>query len=821
MKSIKIYLILLLFITGLVTIFTTPGRSIFELYLNQTDAFAFYFKYSFVIQFVYDYILKYFPIDLSNMIFYRQIAWIIQKYVLYGFFLLTWLAIIFFQKNVIGIKKLSLLDSTLALFLCIPIIFSVSLTYFELLALPILITSFTFLFRGKILISSLLYFIVILISWPLVLFSPIYLWYARYKSTLLWSMLFGFIGVAIVFFIKFFDETFSSQISDLITRSTTFIFLPIITKNIFVSIPLTIGISIGLIILTKNIYIILTVALITLFGFPISATIFLFLYIYYRYVKKFTETQEVNLTHFLTTCFSLLMIFLIIFPIFPEGLLIFLPILSLLTYIVNSTDFFKYKLVFVNILVFSYYYMFFGISGQVPIRSLSFDYFRGIFWISFILFSVWIIKIYQNNNYNKNISKLKWLIIFLFVILLIGHIPSVGDPDVDNWAKYTNAVVKHVNPFYAHTQVVQLYAPFSTVVMGGFAQIWYYTIGPSKDYAIATKLGILFFLLWMIIFLLKKVKSVTKTKDLTLIDKLLVISTTFILINQPLGYGDINIYLIPFIFLSIWSLYKNKYFLCGIWMGLAVSIKWQPLILLPLFAVAIFDIRKNFIEICKNSILFLLGFIPVVVAFWAGLMIQPHGYRIFRTAYLLYTQGGVYLSGLALNAGWVATYFLPIIYPQDFSYWMGLGRMAQVIGTNEAPYILQGILFYIALFAICIKYWLIKNKNILRFTTACMAIFLSHYALNASAMDLHFFYQVVFMLFVYFLNPTIINRWLLILLDVMAMISNILFYGFTGEAIFNRLVFGFDITVLLAVLYMVIYFFVMGKYFRGEITKDE
>ena len=79
------------------------------------------------------------------------------------------------------------------------------------------------------------------------------------------------------------------------------------------------------------------------------------------------------------------------------------------------------------------------------------------------------------------------------------------------------------------------------------------------------------------------------------------------------------------------------------------------------------DFEKKFKKAMVDSFRFLLGFLPLVVGLWILVIIQPGGLEQFVKTYRLYTSGGVYLSGQALNLNWIVTYFTHIFVP-GFDY---------------------------------------------------------------------------------------------------------------------------------------------------------
>ena len=182
--------------------------------------------------------------------------------------------------------------------------------------------------------------------------------------------------------------------------------------------------------------------------------------------------------------------------------------------------------------------------------------------------------------------------------------------------------------------------------------------------------------------------------------------------------------------------------------------------------------------------------------------------------YFFNITGFSMLSGQAMNLNWVVTYIMHIVDPvghYSLEYLEGLNRP---IPRSYGPFFSHGLLFYLVGLIIAVKYWLLQKKDLINFLAASVIIFLSHHIVNVAAYEKHLFYPVIFMLFLYLIRPQKSNFYLLILLDLMAAINLIFFYGFTGHKDINRLFFGFDITVLFAVIYCIIYLWILIGYLR-------
>ncbi|KKR88165.1 MAG: hypothetical protein UU32_C0001G0001, partial [Candidatus Woesebacteria bacterium GW2011_GWB1_41_10] len=385
----------------------------------------------------------------------------------------------------------------------------------------------------------------------------------------------------------------------------------------------------------------------------------------------------------------------------------------------------------------------------------------------------------------------KIFVVILLVLLNFSLIPAGGTgSDTFSWNQIAIESVRYVNPFRAHAvkEIDHLYPPLSTVIIGTFANLWKNAIGPALNYRIATKLSIItFYALSIWAFMKFKIGN---TSPLEGLNKLLIILTTFALIIQTQGFADINIYVVPTLVLAILALFKKRYLLSGLLLGITVSIKWQPIILLPLFGAAIFDRitifdgKKKFPQIFRNVMSFIVGFIVCPIVVWSMVYLQPGGSYMMGRSFNFILHGAAGLSGQALNLNWIATYILHIVQPAKF----------------------------LSLVIILLRYWLFIKKNINNFLKGAFMIFLSHHILNKSAYDKHLFYSVVFMLLIYLIRPTEGNKKMLILVNTMTVMNLVLFFGITGPTEMNRLFFGIDITVIFAILYVIIYFWILKNY---------
>lgn len=852
MRTYKFLLLGLLFLISLSLIFNFPGIGILETFNNlstkQVKSCDFvklattFSRYPPGVFAIFSSILIFFSPDRSIVLFYKQTAWTVHKFALFTAYIFTWLALLYLIKSVKTSKKISFLDVSLAFFASVSILLlSVALTYFNIFAAPFFLLSLTFLFKRKFNLAGLFYLTGLIFDWTLLVFAlPFFFHYKRLSSikvvpffTFLIApiMLLGFLPIVrsdisqtVVFgFPWFINEGLLGLAHAFFVGAISVAVLGFLLKNLYFQ-----NINSG-----RKKYLIYLIPII-LFLLPLfwvsslmPVFIFLFLLIYFRLYSRFWSAKRLLRYDFVATSFSLYLVFILFFPGVSPGALLWLTVLALVLFILRDSLFTRLKLLIVNLLVFFNVFVFFGTAGLPPVRGEYFEFFRLIFGASFIIFAAWYISfLYRQRYLDKFVSTrfttnaLSWMKTFavVFLVLLnVSLIPAQGSSDTVSWTQYTVAITEHGdNPFLAQTVVDQRYPPLSTVILGFFATLWKNLIGVSKTYAISTKISIFVLYLLTVISYLKFGVATNKKKALSQLDKLLIILTTFSLIIQTQGLADLNVYILPPLFAAIVALKRKKYFLSGVILGITISIKWQPVILIPLFGATLFNFDRNIKVALKRSLLFLFGFLPIPMIAWYLVLIQPGGLAAIQRSFDYLFHGAPMLSGQALNLNWIATYLIHIFQPEKDVSLAHLGGLNRQIPTGIAPTVLQGYLFLFVGFMILLRYWLFQKKDLARFLSAAVMIFFSHHILNKSAYEKHLFYTVALMLFLYLIRPTRGNRNLVILFDIMTIMNLVFFYGFTGDKWFNRLFFGVDLTVIFAAYYVVIFIWVFWRYLRRK-----
>lgn len=810
-------------------------------------------------------ILDHFPLNSNIVLFYNQIPWIISKYSIFSAYILTWLTLLYFRTAQKVFKKISVLDLSVAYFASVSLLLaSVSLSFFDVLAAPFFVLMLSFLYRKQFILAGIFFLLSVSFNWTLLIFLPVFfIFFIRSNKfrnlpllaivaffVIPLSVLLGYLGLYIakpVFYSNFpkFDLynlhwiiygplrtilTGSPVRSVVFVAASAFSFIIFgcsvvyCLKNFFMK---HLNLSIP-----KRLVLYLTLVVLFAVGlnfFKVSVfCVLLFFPIYTLLVLRLSKTRFMTTEVVITSMLSLYFLFIVFIPALSPGNFIWLILLGLISYILHPESYTKYQLILLNLLTFIGLFIFYGTASNEPVRGDYFSFFKSIFSAGFIAYSLWYVSTIYNlkltlENSKKKLKEFllkrnKVFIVVLLTLLNLSLIPSSGSPDHTQWNEYANMAVKY-GPFKGQTMIEQHYPPLSTFIMGSFSSLGQLFTGPTMDHSIPIKISIFIFYC-LTVYCLFVFTGNKKIGSLTGLDKILIILSTFSLILHTQALSEIDIYVIPFVILSIYLLFKKKILLSGLFLGLAVSIKWQPLILLPLFVAKLVDIKISKQNI-RDLAVYLVGFAIIPLISWSLVFRYPLGMKAFDTAIAFIKNGMPLLSGQALNINWIITYLMHIFAkPGSGMETLGeLGNLNRQIPTSAVPWILRGQLFKIAFVFIMLKYWLSKKKELITFLGSAVMIYFAHHQLNHSAYEKHLFYVVVFMLILFLNKPTALNRKLLILIDIITFVNMILFFSITGPRDFQALFYGFDLTVVFSLLYFIIFLWFFWGYARKNFLK--
>jgi hypothetical protein len=235
---------------------------------------------------------------------------------------------------------------------------------------------------------------------------------------------------------------------------------------------------------------------------------------------------------------------------------------------------------------------------------------------------------------------------------------------------------------------------------------------------------------------------------------------------------------------------KNKLFFGGIFYGLSVMIKWQPLIVLPF--ILIYLIKTPELELIRKKALniksFLLGFsiLPIFTILYIGW--QPILLSLARAL------NHKFLSGNALNLPWI----------------LGLLDTSQFYGSQEIKYLMQNqvhmyvlilcrVIFLLSWILLLKRYWFsLRTYEDLILSSVLGTIF--YFSFNLGVHENHLFIAAILSLMGFWIIPN--QRLTFFTIILMSELNLILFYGLTGKALASRNFIGVDLSIPLSMVFI-------------------
>lgn len=401
------------------------------------------------------------------------------------------------------------------------------------------------------------------------------------------------------------------------------------------------------------------------------------------------------------------------------------------------------------------------------------------------------------------------VIIYCFALILaLVLLKSNGMVDMGTWHRWINDLnAKGILDTYVDLiRADEEYPPLSIVILGGVGR---FARSASIHNAYAVKLSTLFFLL------ITSISFYCYTRDLLLTT---VIQFSLTLVTVALGY--IDIYFAPLLVVSLFVLSKAggqgerwRYVLFSILFTVGFLIKWQPIIMMPFILLYIFKIDsiKDFLRLDKQMLLRVV--IPSLILIFLV-------YLVFGSSFpkaFLNAGNEDYLSGFALNLNWVLTYFLHLFSPERYGPLTHNGYVT-ILGTPQLPGMLVTglrVLSIAVYFFIVYSFLRVQRKDFVSLIKYSLLGYLAYFIFFTGAHENHLFVPLV-------LSAVLIAverkyfAWFLLM--AMALNLNLLiFYGITGEenVRFIRSIGGFDLSVLLAFVNVVVFFVLTYRTITG------
>ena len=266
----------------------------------------------------------------------------------------------------------------------------------------------------------------------------------------------------------------------------------------------------------------------------------------------------------------------------------------------------------------------------------------------------------------------------------------------------------------------------------------------------------------------------------------------FSLILNSVALGYLDIYFAPFLIAAFFFLQRGHFTIGVLMFAISCSIKWQPLLIAPFICIYVMTAAGEGLsgrdKLFKRAMPFLIAalvvLLPLVVIFGAGAIINS-----LRRATTMHN----FISGYALNVGWLHTWALHLWAPEKYGSLQN-GEI-DLIQTRDVLLTLpEKILFYLTYTAILIAF-VLQKKTFKQLLVYSMLGYLSYFLFNTGVHENHLFPIACLVWILVFIDSSQLLR--AINLSIAANINLFLFAGAIGQGV-RCVIAGVDITLLFA-----------------------
>jgi hypothetical protein len=282
------------------------------------------------------------------------------------------------------------------------------------------------------------------------------------------------------------------------------------------------------------------------------------------------------------------------------------------------------------------------------------------------------------------------------------------------------------------------------------------------------------------------------------------------LILNSVALGYLDIYFAPFLIAAFFCLQRGHFRIGVLLFALSCSIKWQPLLLAPFICIYVMSAAGEGLsgrdKAYRRAMPFLIAAVVVVLP-----LVMMFGQGAIINSLQRATTWHNFISGYALNFGWLHTWALHLWYPEKYGSLQN-GEI-DLIQTRDALVILpEKILFYLSYAAILIAFAL-QKKTFKQLIVYSMLGYLSYFLFNTGVHENHLF-------------PIACLAWILVFIDsnqlirainfsLAANINLFLFFGVFGQRI-NSVIAGVDITLIFALANIGLFVGLLLHTFRSD-----
>jgi len=283
------------------------------------------------------------------------------------------------------------------------------------------------------------------------------------------------------------------------------------------------------------------------------------------------------------------------------------------------------------------------------------------------------------------------------------------------------------------------------------------------------------------------------------------------LVLNSVALGYVDVYSGLFVIAAFFLLQRGYLSLGLVLFTASCFIKWQPLILAPFVVIYVLAVARGESggrgNLWRTIAPFAFSTIAVVIPVFAffGTMTTFDAFR--------HIAGYRYISGNALNLGWIVTWALRVLQPDQYGA-LNSGQIDLIVAPEEFPLWSLKMLFYLSYVLILIVFAR-QKKTFERLITYSMLGFMSYFVFNAGVHENHLFLVSCLAWILVYLEPDYLVR--CINLSVAANANLLLFYGVFGQPLpFPRVIAGVDITLWLALANLWLFFDLLVHKFKAE-----
>ena len=257
---------------------------------------------------------------------------------------------------------------------------------------------------------------------------------------------------------------------------------------------------------------------------------------------------------------------------------------------------------------------------------------------------------------------------------------------------------------------------------------------------------------------------------------------------SAIGLGYLDILWAPALVLSLWALQRGRLGAFGALFAVACTIKWQPLVLAPVFLLYIVLTKDSAIVATAPLRRLIRTLLPAALVGIVALL-------LFNPVTVLKSLAGASMHGLmsgnALNLPWLFG-----ALDQD------LGSAIAYVSIDDVPgwMPLACRVLALASYAVVLLAFWRGGRTFGRALVAGVLMSLAYFAFNIGVHENHLFLPCLLAVIGVFLLPAYREAFLVVI--VMAQVNLLIFYGVTGVQLIDRVAMGFDLTIPLAVLFL-------------------